>query len=158
MTVSSSSRRRNRGIRRLFACLRKALPLNRSLVQSPIVLVIDVSFVTSSDSASLVIDTITAGAKIDAPVPQRIFWASFEDWSPLRCCWRGGLGGVAKRWLVFDGLPLHHHPVARLFAILQGLHSDPANHRGRQTMAAAFPHSSHLLTRHNANTVLGTGV
>ena len=37
-----------------------------------IVLVI-VFFVTSSDSGSLVIDTITAGGKVDAPVPQRAF-------------------------------------------------------------------------------------
>src|SRR3546814_13118388 len=41
-----------------------------------IVLVI-VFFVTSSDSGSLVIDTITAGGKTDAPVGQRVFWATF---------------------------------------------------------------------------------
>ncbi|MCU7796048.1 MAG: BCCT family transporter [Candidatus Thiodiazotropha sp. (ex Myrtea spinifera)] len=35
-------------------------------------------FVTSSDSGSLVIDSITAGGKVDAPVPQRIFWATLE--------------------------------------------------------------------------------
>jgi len=37
-----------------------------------------VFFVTSSDSGSLVIDSITAGGKLDAPVPQRIFWAVTE--------------------------------------------------------------------------------
>ena len=37
-----------------------------------------VFFITSSDSGSLVIDSITAGGKIDAPVPQRIFWAVIE--------------------------------------------------------------------------------
>ncbi len=42
-----------------------------------IVLVI-VFFVTSSDSGSLVIDTITAGGKTDAPVAQRVFWCTFE--------------------------------------------------------------------------------
>jgi BCCT family betaine/carnitine transporter len=31
-------------------------------------------FITSSDSGSLVIDSITAGGKLDAPTPQRIFW------------------------------------------------------------------------------------
>ncbi|MET0000796.1 MAG: BCCT family transporter, partial [Candidatus Thiodiazotropha lotti] len=35
-------------------------------------------FVTSSDSGSLVIDSITSGGKVDAPVPQRIFWATLE--------------------------------------------------------------------------------
>lgn len=42
-----------------------------------IVLVL-VFFVTSSDSGSLVIDTITAGGKTEAPVQQRIFWCTFE--------------------------------------------------------------------------------
>ncbi len=37
-----------------------------------------VFFITSSDSGSLVIDSITAGGKLDAPVPQRIFWAVME--------------------------------------------------------------------------------
>ena len=35
-------------------------------------------FVTSSDSGSLVIDSITAGGKLDAPMPQRVFWAVME--------------------------------------------------------------------------------
>jgi choline-glycine betaine transporter len=42
-----------------------------------IVLVI-VFFVTSSKSGSLVIDMITAGGKVDAPVPQRVFWCVLE--------------------------------------------------------------------------------
>ena len=42
-----------------------------------IVLVL-VFFITSSDSGSLVIDSITAGGKVDAPTPQRIFWATME--------------------------------------------------------------------------------
>ena len=35
-------------------------------------------FVTSSDSGSLVIDSLTSGGKLDAPVGQRIFWAQTE--------------------------------------------------------------------------------
>ena len=35
-------------------------------------------FITSSDSGSLVIDTITAGGKLHPPVPQRVFWACME--------------------------------------------------------------------------------
>ena len=37
-----------------------------------------VFFVTSSDSGSLVIDSITSGGKTNAPVNQRIFWATAE--------------------------------------------------------------------------------
>ena len=53
------------------------LPLSAITSTLAIVLVI-VFFVTSSDSGSLVIDTITAGGKVDAPVIQRIFWCIFE--------------------------------------------------------------------------------
>lgn len=35
-------------------------------------------FITSSDSGSLVIDSITAGGKVDAPVTQRVYWAVME--------------------------------------------------------------------------------
>jgi BCCT family betaine/carnitine transporter len=35
-------------------------------------------FITSSDSGSLVIDSITSGGMVDAPVAQRIFWAVTE--------------------------------------------------------------------------------
>ena len=60
----------------LFAML-EGLPLTAITSTIGIMLVI-VFFVTSSDSGSLVIDTITAGGKIDAPVPQRVFWCTFE--------------------------------------------------------------------------------
>ncbi len=60
----------------LFEML-KPLPLSWLTSFIGIVLVI-VFFVTSSDSGSLVIDTITAGGKTDAPVAQRVFWCIFE--------------------------------------------------------------------------------
>ena len=55
-----------------------------------IVLVV-VFFVTSSDSGSLVIDTITAGGKIDAPVAQRAFWCIFEGLVAIVLLIGGGL-------------------------------------------------------------------
>ena len=60
----------------LFEML-KPLPLAGITSFLGIILVI-VFFVTSSDSGSLVIDTITAGGKTDAPVAQRVFWCVFE--------------------------------------------------------------------------------
>ncbi|MEM7017078.1 MAG: BCCT family transporter [Pseudomonadota bacterium] len=50
------------------------LPLTEITVAFSIILIL-IFFVTSADSGSLVLDTITAGGKIDAPMPQRIFWA-----------------------------------------------------------------------------------
>jgi BCCT family betaine/carnitine transporter len=49
-----------------------------------------VFFVTSSDSGSLVIDSITAGGKVDAPVPQRIFWATLEGVIAATLLYGGG--------------------------------------------------------------------
>ncbi|MCW2307064.1 BCCT family transporter [Rhodobium gokarnense] len=61
---------------KLFEML-KDLPLAWLTSFLGIILVV-VFFVTSSDSGSLVIDTITAGGKTDAPVAQRVFWCTFE--------------------------------------------------------------------------------
>jgi BCCT family betaine/carnitine transporter len=53
------------------------LPMENISSFVAIVLVL-VFFITSSDSGSLVVDSITSGGKLDAPVPQRIFWATME--------------------------------------------------------------------------------
>ena len=53
------------------------LPLAQITSAVGIILVL-VFFITSSDSGSLVIDTITAGGKVDAPTVQRIFWVTIE--------------------------------------------------------------------------------
>jgi BCCT family betaine/carnitine transporter len=53
------------------------MPLTSITSLLGIILVL-VFFITSSDSGSLVIDSITSGGKLDAPVPQRIFWAVTE--------------------------------------------------------------------------------
>jgi BCCT family betaine/carnitine transporter len=46
------------------------------VMSSVAVLLVLVFFVTSADSGSLVIDSITSGGKTDAPMIQRLFWAS----------------------------------------------------------------------------------
>ena len=61
---------------KLFRML-EPLPLATITSLLGIILVL-VFFVTSSDSGSLVIDTITAGGKTDPPMPQRVFWCIFE--------------------------------------------------------------------------------
>ena len=48
-------------------------------------------FVTSSDSGSLIIDIIAAGGKIDAPVPQRVFWCTVEGLVAIALLLGGGL-------------------------------------------------------------------
>ncbi|MGB8623208.1 MAG: BCCT family transporter, partial [Paracoccaceae bacterium] len=86
----------------LFAML-EGLPLSSLTSLIAIVLVI-VFFVTSSDSGSLVIDTITAGGKVDAPVPQRVFWATFEGAVAIALLVGGGLGAL-QAMVISTGLP-----------------------------------------------------
>jgi BCCT family betaine/carnitine transporter len=71
-----------------------------------IVLVL-VFFITSSDSGSLVIDSITAGGKVDAPVPQRIFWATMEGIIAGALLFGGGADalGALQAAAITVGLP-----------------------------------------------------
>ncbi|WP_193175925.1 BCCT family transporter [Oricola nitratireducens] len=107
---------------KLFAML-EALPLQAITSFIAIILVI-VFFVTSSDSGSLVIDTITAGGKVDAPVPQRVFWASFEGLVAIALLLGGGLGAL-QAMAVSTGFPFTIVLLLACFAILKGLHSEP---------------------------------
>lgn len=54
------------------------------------VVLILIFFVTSSDSGSLVIDSITAGGKLHAPIPQRVFWAVMEGLVAAMLLYGGG--------------------------------------------------------------------
>ncbi len=69
------------------------LPLGVMLSVVAIVLVL-VFFITSSDSGSLVIDSITAGGKVDAPIVQRMFWAFIEGAIAIALLWIGGSEAV----------------------------------------------------------------
>lgn len=81
-------------------------PLSGFLSLIGIVLVL-VFFVTSSDSGSLVIDTITAGGKTDAPVSQRVFWCTFEGLAAAVLLLVGGAEALSalQAMAVSTGLP-----------------------------------------------------
>lgn len=71
------------------------------------IILVLVFFVTSSDSGSLVIDTITAGGKLEAPLPQRIFWAIAEGFIALALLYGGGSEALKtiQAGAVSTGLP-----------------------------------------------------
>ncbi|CUH50901.1 BCCT family transporter [Shimia marina] len=71
----------------------EAFPMTGLLSFIGIILVV-VFFVTSSDSGSLVIDTITAGGKTDAPTAQRVFWCVLEGAIAIVLLLGGGLGAL----------------------------------------------------------------
>jgi BCCT family betaine/carnitine transporter len=100
----------------------KAFPLTQVLSFVGIVLVI-VFFVTSSDSGSLVIDGITAGGKIDAPVVQRVFWAIFEGLIAIALLLGGGLGALQAA-SVATGVPFTFVLLGMMVAIFIGLRQE----------------------------------
>ncbi|RAR63331.1 MULTISPECIES: BCCT family transporter [Halomonadaceae] len=82
------------------------LPLTTLTSTMAIILVL-VFFITSSDSGSLVIDSITAGGKIDAPRSQRVFWATLEGVIAGILLYGGGdkALGALQAGAVTTGLP-----------------------------------------------------
>ena len=79
------------------------LPMT-TLVSSIAMLLTIIFFVTSSDSGSLVIDTITAGGKFDAPVSHRVFWCTAEGAVAIVLLLGGGLSSLQAASLV-SGFP-----------------------------------------------------
>jgi betaine/carnitine transporter, BCCT family len=118
---------------KLFAMLNN-LPLAAITSFVGIVLVI-VFFVTSSDSGSLVIDTITAGGKVDAPVSQRIFWACFEGLVAIALLLGGGLGALQAA-SVSTGLPFAIVLLLGCVALVMGLMSEPRTPEQAERQAA----------------------
>lgn len=108
---------------KLFTML-EAFPLKAITSFLGIILVI-VFFVTSSDSGSLVIDTITAGGKIDAPAGQRIFWCTFEGVVAIVLLLGGGLVAL-QAMVVSTGLPFAIILLLLCVTITMGLRSEKA--------------------------------
>jgi betaine/carnitine transporter, BCCT family len=106
---------------RLFVML-EALPLASITSLIGIVLVV-VFFVTSSDSGSLVIDTITAGGKTDAPLPQRVFWCVIEGLVAIALLLGGGLGAL-QAMAVATGFPFAILLLLMCVSIWMGLQAE----------------------------------
>jgi BCCT family betaine/carnitine transporter len=98
------------------------LPLTLVTSFLGIVLVL-VFFVTSSDSGSLVIDSITAGGKVDAPVPQRIFWATLEGVIAATLLFGGGAEALKalQAGAISVGLPFTLVLLLMCFSLYRGL-------------------------------------
>ena len=80
-------------------------------------------FITSSDSGSLVVDNLTSGGKIDAPVGQRIFWALAEGSIAAVLLIGGGLQALQTATIV-TGLPFALILIVMCFSLYKGLDED----------------------------------
>lgn len=76
----------------IYAML-EPLPL-AGLTSTVALLLVVIFFVTSSDSGSLVVDTIAAGGLTEAPVAQRAFWVIFEGLVAIALLLGGGIAAL----------------------------------------------------------------
>ena len=83
-----------------------------------------VFFVTSSDSGSLVIDSITSGGKVDSPVRQRIFWASAEGLIAIALLYVGGADALSalQAGSITTALPFTFILLIMCYSLYRGLH------------------------------------
>jgi len=85
-----------------------------------------VFFVTSSDSGSLVIDSITAGGKQDAPVAQRVFWALTEGFVAIALLYVGGADALSalQAGSIATALPFTVILLIMTYSLYRGLQSE----------------------------------
>ncbi|MGO1395696.1 MAG: BCCT family transporter [Halomonas sp.] len=105
----------------LFGMLNE-LPLTGLMSTLGIILAL-IFFVTSSDSGSLVIDTITAGGKIDAPRPQRMFWAIVEGLIAIVLLIGGGLTAL-QAGVTATAIPFSIVLLVMCYSIIKALNGE----------------------------------
>jgi BCCT family betaine/carnitine transporter len=82
--------------------------------------------VTSSDSGSLVVDSIIADVKLDAPATQRIFWATMEGSIAAALLFGGGADalGAIQAIAVSFGFPFTAVLLIMCFSLFKGLKTE----------------------------------
>lgn len=88
-----------------------------------IVVMIVLWFVTSSDSASFVIDMLTAGGDTNPPKIQRLFWALMQGLIAAILLTAGGLDALQAAAIV-AGLPFALVIFVMMYALLRGMSRD----------------------------------
>ncbi|WP_296243245.1 MULTISPECIES: BCCT family transporter [unclassified Psychrobacter] len=88
-----------------------------------IVVMIVLWFVTSSDSASFVIDMLTSGGDANPPKIQRLFWAGTEGVIAAVLLAAGGLDALQAASIV-SGFPFAVVIVVMMYSLLRGLSRD----------------------------------
>lgn len=97
-------------------------PFN-SIINVIAIILIAGFFITSSDSGSLVVDSLTSGGKIDAPVGQRIFWALAEGAVAAVLLVGGGLKALQTA-AIATGLPFAFLLLIMCYSLYKGLRED----------------------------------
>jgi len=87
------------------------------------VFLIAIFFVTSADSGSLVMDIITAGGKMDAPVQQRVFWCLLAGMVAIALMLGGGMASL-QALTISIGLPFGVVLLIMCIGLIKGLREE----------------------------------
>ena len=126
----------------LFVFL-ETIPFTEAISVLAIVLVTSF-FITSSDSGSLVVDSLTSGGKISVPVGQRIFWATTEGAVAAVLLIGGGLQALQTATII-TGLPFAFLLLTMCYSLHKGLSQDLKKKKEAEKANAvthAIPNSS----------------
>ena len=109
----------------IFVMLQK-LPLG-GITALVAVMLVAVFFVTSSDSASFVVDMLTSGGIPDPPIWQRTFWAVSEGLVAAALLMASGKEGLSalQAVVVTVGAPFSLVMIAMMVSLVLGLRSEP---------------------------------
>ncbi|MEN2977028.1 BCCT family transporter [Tistrella bauzanensis] len=100
------------------------LPLS-SITSVLAVLLVTVFFVTSSDSGSMVVDTIAAGGATDTPALQRVFWCAMEGVVAAVLLLAGGLSALQTATIA-SALPFAVVMLLLCWGLFRGMTADLA--------------------------------
>ena len=104
------------------------------------VLLVAIFFVTSADSGSLVIDTLAAGGREDAPVWQRIYWCGLEGVAASLLLLAGGLSALQTVTLL-SALPFAAIMLLLVVGLIRGMKADMSRLQGAHMIATPAPGS-----------------
>lgn len=102
------------------------------------VVLVSIFFVTSSDSGSLVIDSIAAGGETETTTGQRVFWCVMSGVVAGALLLAGGLGALQSATIA-SALPFSLVILTLVWALFRGMRADLAQIHAHRGLAAPVP-------------------
>ncbi|MGF1473606.1 MAG: BCCT family transporter [Rubrobacteraceae bacterium] len=123
------------GLRAALFVLLDTFPL-AGITSTVAIIVVCIFFVTSADSTSLVLDTLTSGDEENSLARQRVFWAVSLGLIALVLLVAGGLDALSNV-VTTTGLPFLIILVLMCYSFAQGLRSEGRGRAGDESAAGA---------------------
>ncbi|WP_246050449.1 BCCT family transporter [Asticcacaulis tiandongensis] len=107
------------------------------------IILVAIFFVTSSDSGSLVVDTISAGGKTETTTLQRVFWCALAGLVAIILLMSGGLSALQSATIA-SALPFVVVMLVLVYGLFKGMRADVAQLKAANSGASrgqAYPAS-----------------